>query len=144
MPRRKSTKSRADEIIDRLNDIREDTVRLTASFEAHLKQDEAFYTEIRDLAKNQSKIADRLGEYNTQLQIHIAGVNELREQTKIMREEREIIKKEYEARLKTLEEQKIFDKVLNKKIAMWVGIITLLGGLITVGAWAWPILVGLL
>lgn len=90
-------------MITRLDDIREATARLHASFEAHLKQDEQFYLEVKDLAESQNKIAERLGEYNSQLALHIAGVNELRKQTAILETTQAKIIEESDARLARIE-----------------------------------------
>lgn len=151
MASKKPKQNSTDRIISKLDDLRDETVRLRTSFEAHLKQDEQFYTEVRDIVKGQGVMADRLGDYNTQLQIHIAGVNELKEQTKIMRDERELIRAEYNARLKLLEEEyqqqqgRAHERVsLKERLQFWMAIVgglaTAAGAIFAAAKWLLPLL----
>lgn len=48
-------------------------------------------------------VGDRLGEYNGQLQLHIAGVNALKEQNVLLKEQMDTMKTESNARLEKLE-----------------------------------------
>ena len=124
--------------------------RLAANFEAHLKQDEGFYEEVKGMAKGMVAISERLGDYNTQLQIHIAGVNELKEQTKMMREDRIQATKIYESRLEAVEKMKVEADVAEKadqkskgRVQHWIQVIT---GTVTLGSaiyWVAKIVFGL-
>lgn len=121
----KQHESCTSEVMCRLDDIRESTAKLIASFEAHLKQDESFYVEVKEMARGQLQIADRLSEYNTQLQLHIAGVNELREQTCLMRDQREQDRKEFEIRLRDLEAHKSYRAILAQNIKIFASFATI-------------------
>lgn len=151
MASKKPNPNSIEQILSKLDDLRDETVRLRTSFEAHLKQDEQFYIEVRDIVKGQGVMADRIGEYNTQLQIHIAGVNELREQTKIMRDEHELVRAEYNARLKLLEEEyqqqqgrKRERVTIREYILFWMavigGISTVAGAIFAAVKWLLPLL----
>lgn len=90
-------------LIDKLNEIGESVAVLQASFDAHLKQDEELYRKIADMANNQVQMVEKLSEYNTQLQIHIAGVSELRKQTAIIEQGHAVFVAESNARLSRIE-----------------------------------------
>lgn len=89
----------------KMDETRECVLKLFAEFNAHLKQDERFYDEVKGVAGGQLAIAERLADYNAQLAIHIAGVNELKEQTRIIREDSNIVRSTQEVRLQRLENE---------------------------------------
>lgn len=103
MARRKENSDLLAQLMYRLDEIRDATTKLHASFEAHLKQDEQFYSEVKEVVQSQNKIAERLSEYNEQLALHIAGVKELRRHTSIMEETQQQFIKESTARLERIE-----------------------------------------
>lgn len=47
-------------------------------FDAHVKQDEKIYDQLVDTTQKISELNEKMGEYNHQLKIHIAGVEELK------------------------------------------------------------------
>lgn len=90
-------------LVERLNEIKESMAVLQASFDAHLKQDEDLYEKISDMAKGQVQMVERLSEYNTQLQVHIAGVAELKKQTAMIEQNHSVLVAESNARLVRIE-----------------------------------------
>lgn len=66
---------RLDEKADRnkedMSEVKERTAKLEATFDQHMKQDEKMQDEL-------SKYNTHLTEYNAELKVHIAGVQELR------------------------------------------------------------------
>lgn len=106
--------------------LKESVIRQEVTLESHMEQD-------REMASQIYAINDKLGEYNAQLQIHIAGVQQLKEMNILIREElkqreKELIlklettNKEMDKRLEVAEEPIKWFKTAGR-YAAWLGTI---------------------
>lgn len=80
---------KVDKIQDDVNSIKVDMSEHKTLFSEHLKTDEAMSVSVLEIEKHLSKIDVLLEAYNSQLEVHIAGVQELREANRIERRKRE-------------------------------------------------------
>jgi chromosome segregation ATPase len=78
--------------------LKESVIRQEISLETHIDQTRQMNSKISD-------INDRLSEYNAQLQIHIAGVQQLKEMNTLIREELKQREKELEIKLSEAHEK---------------------------------------
>ncbi len=100
-----------DEKLDRLVEVTHELDKNVAimanTLSEHVKQDQIDLERLNDSLHS---IDNRLGEYNTQLDIHIAGVLELRKLVQAVREENDIKLKDLELRIKEAEKPAIVAK----------------------------------
>jgi septal ring factor EnvC (AmiA/AmiB activator) len=111
-----SLHQKQDKQSEEITGIRIEQGKFETLLAGHIKQDEIMASEI---AKNNEKLA----EYNSQLAVHIAGVTQLKEQNKLIREEM--------AQRDVLIGQALAPLTVAKHIGKWA---SWLGGFVTLAA----------
>lgn len=120
-----------DRLIDKVDDVQKDVYQVKIDmaehkvlFNEHLEQDKQMYSSLNNIEDHMSKLDMHLSEYNKQLEIHIAGVNELRESNRIEKEKLELYKSELTRELAELRKPAIVMKGI-----LWIaGAVAAIGG----------------
>lgn len=106
----KTVSKKVDELADKVDSLSDkvvgmatNTIETKVLLSEHLRQDERKQEDMRNLMLGQSAIEKHLAEYNFQLQIHIAGVAELKKANALLQEKIDLEKKELVERLDTAE-----------------------------------------
>lgn len=107
---------------DKLEKLQISVGEQAALFQAHQKQDEAMYNQLQDVDK-------KLAEYNHQLELHIAGVEELRRLNDSVKAEAKSDISKLETRITKLEVPRKFAGVL-KVIFIELGKLAIAGAAI--------------
>lgn len=118
-----ATKDELREIADKLDSVKDlyhgldkkvDTT--LAKLETHYEQD---CKNLEMITASLGLVNDRLGEYNSSLQLHIQGVQEAQENNRILREELKVYKEEANKRLDKAEAPIKWLKT-TQTVAMWI------------------------
>jgi ABC-type transport system involved in cytochrome bd biosynthesis fused ATPase/permease subunit len=96
-----------DRLVEATHELDKNVAIMSNTLSEHVKQDQIDLERLNDSLHS---IDNRLGEYNTQLDIHIAGVLELRKLVQAVREENDIKLKDLELRIKEAEKPAIVAK----------------------------------
>jgi hypothetical protein len=122
-------------LLDKIDEIQKDVAIVKVEvaqhkmlFGDHLEQDKRMAEDIKHIVDNLNRVDAHLNEYNRQLEIHIAGVEELKTANKLHKQDLDLHKEEI--RKEILELQK--PRVVVKGIMWFVGALTSVGGLIWV------------
>lgn len=110
---------KVDKLSDRINDVEKVTTELHATSAERLKQNERMFDEIVNVREAQQTTNSKLQEYNMQLAIHIAGVQELKKANELLQVKIEQEKEEINKRL-DIAELPIKWAQTTGKIAKWI------------------------
>jgi hypothetical protein len=117
---------KADETRKDLCEVKERQAKMEGSFETHMQQDEQMQVKLGDYNKS-------LAEYNGQLQIHIAGVQELKRSNDIAEASRKQQFDDIEKRITSIEAPRKIAAVIRKNvvdIAKFIAAVGVIAGVI--------------
>lgn len=117
---------KADETRKDLCEVKERQAKLEGSFDTHMKQDEKMQAELGEYNKS-------LAEYNGQLQIHIAGVQELKRSNDIAEASHKQQSADIEKRMASLEAPRKIASIIRKNvvdIAKFLAAVGMIAGII--------------